>query len=228
VKTTHKMIRLDELVDNALSGNVEDNRTFRRLKQELAKWGMLQPVLVKPDNGKYRIIAGHHRARAWAELGYEDIPAIVVDGDMTPEDEFNLVNNLNLVRGEISLRKLRQAVRRMKLSPKKIDLHGIRVEHIVPEEAEEFIQRRESDLERQIRLETLKIQLAREIAPYVEENKEAMLWALAVRDRVLVVVVRDEDIDMATARKAQKQIKQAMSEAWKEWKRKHLRKDAGR
>ena len=39
---------------------------------------ILQPILVRKTNGKYRIVAGERRFRAAEKLGLEQVPAMVV------------------------------------------------------------------------------------------------------------------------------------------------------
>jgi ParB family transcriptional regulator, chromosome partitioning protein len=43
--------------------------------------GLLQPVVVRPRNGKYELIAGERRLRAVQRLGWTKIPAVVKDVD---------------------------------------------------------------------------------------------------------------------------------------------------
>ena len=43
--------------------------------------GLLQPVVVRPRNGGYELIAGERRWRAAGRLGWAKIPAVVKDVD---------------------------------------------------------------------------------------------------------------------------------------------------
>ena len=60
----------------------QPRRTFsddsiQQLAQTLQEEGLLQPIIVRQDQGGYEIIAGERRFRAAKSLGWEKIPAIV-------------------------------------------------------------------------------------------------------------------------------------------------------
>ena len=56
--------------------------------------GLLQPVLVRPRNGGYELIAGERRWRAATRLGWTKIPAVVKDVDDQTLLTLALVENL--------------------------------------------------------------------------------------------------------------------------------------
>jgi len=56
--------------------------------------GLLQPVLVRPRNGGYELIAGERRWRAATRLGWTKIPAIVKDVDDQTLLTLALIENL--------------------------------------------------------------------------------------------------------------------------------------
>lgn len=57
-----------------------DHQKMERLKDSIAKHGVLEPILVRPSTyGGYEIISGERRWRCCSEIGIEDIPAIVRD-----------------------------------------------------------------------------------------------------------------------------------------------------
>ncbi|MGU9546360.1 ParB N-terminal domain-containing protein, partial [Bacillus cereus] len=53
------------------------NASIQQLAQTLQEEGLLQPIIVRQDQGGYEIIAGERRFRAAKSLGWEKIPAIV-------------------------------------------------------------------------------------------------------------------------------------------------------
>ena len=58
------------------------NDEMKDLKESIERIGLQHPIIVrKIDNGKYEILAGHNRARAFKELGKNTIPAIIQDVD---------------------------------------------------------------------------------------------------------------------------------------------------
>ena len=56
--------------------------------------GLLQPVLVRPRNGKFELIAGERRWRAIQRLGWAKIPAVVKDVDDQTLLTLALIENL--------------------------------------------------------------------------------------------------------------------------------------
>lgn len=56
--------------------------------------GLLQPVVVRPRNGKYELIAGERRWRAVQRLGWTKIPAVVRDVDDQTLLTLALIENL--------------------------------------------------------------------------------------------------------------------------------------
>lgn len=49
------------------------------LRLSIEKYGVLQPILVRPYNGKYRIVFGNHRYYAAKGAGLKEIPAFIRD-----------------------------------------------------------------------------------------------------------------------------------------------------
>lgn len=77
-----------ELVIDLISANPDQPRKFfaeeelNDLKQSIAEYGVLQPIIVKKDkSGSYFLIAGERRLRAAKLAGLIKIPAIIRDFD---------------------------------------------------------------------------------------------------------------------------------------------------
>ncbi len=69
--------------------------TIKELAESIEKNGLLQPIVVRPmDGGKYQIIAGERRYRAFKKLGRNTIPAIVRDYEDEEVDKLQLVENV--------------------------------------------------------------------------------------------------------------------------------------
>jgi ParB/RepB/Spo0J family partition protein len=63
--------------------------------------GLLQPITLRPrGDGTYLVVAGERRFRAVSSLGWETIPAIVIDNDA--EDTFRLAVLENMARKDMS------------------------------------------------------------------------------------------------------------------------------
>ena len=71
----------------------ENDPEFKSLIKNIKKNGLLHPVLVRPMNGKYEIVAGERRYRALKELGIP-IPAIVRELSDTEAHELTVTENL--------------------------------------------------------------------------------------------------------------------------------------
>lgn len=69
--------------------------TIKELAESIEKNGLLQPIVVRPmDGGKYQIIAGERRYRAFKKLGRKVIPAIARDYKDEEVDKLQLVENV--------------------------------------------------------------------------------------------------------------------------------------
>jgi ParB family transcriptional regulator, chromosome partitioning protein len=71
-----------------------DEAAMAELTASMEASGMLQPVVVRPRNGMYELIAGERRWRAAERLGWTKIPAVVKDVDDQTLLTLALVENL--------------------------------------------------------------------------------------------------------------------------------------
>lgn len=74
-----------------------DREALQALADSIAAYGVLQPILVRPNvnfEGNYEIIAGERRWRAAKMAGLSEIPAIVLDGDDQKVAQISLIENL--------------------------------------------------------------------------------------------------------------------------------------
>src|SRR5258707_15132722 len=73
-----QMLRIADIVPN----HFQPRRTFSEaelleLEASIRANGLLQPITVRPRNGKWELIAGERRFRAVSRLGWSEIPGIV-------------------------------------------------------------------------------------------------------------------------------------------------------
>ena len=68
--------------------------TLDELKESIAQYGVLVPIIVRRNNDRYELIAGERRWRACAALQRPTIPAIVRTSDDRQTLEFAIVENL--------------------------------------------------------------------------------------------------------------------------------------
>lgn len=64
------------------------------LKQSLSTHGLLQPIVVRPTEQGFQLVAGERRLRAAREVGWKEIPVHVVDFNDQATFEAALVENL--------------------------------------------------------------------------------------------------------------------------------------
>ena len=78
---------------------LEDDR-MSELVESIKEYGLLQPVLVRPiENGKYEMVSGHRRKRAFELAGLETIPCRVQE--MTLEEAIITMVESNCYRETI-------------------------------------------------------------------------------------------------------------------------------
>ena len=74
---------------------VFDEEKIKILSESIKNYGVLQPIVLKPDDkGKYMIIAGERRYRASKLARKTDIPAVIKDIPMKDIMEIALIENL--------------------------------------------------------------------------------------------------------------------------------------
>lgn len=191
-------IPLAQIEDNPLSANEEDSATFERLKKQIEENGLLElPVVVAlPSSGeigqlsltKYRLIAGHHKRRAWAELGHDRIPCIIAEPQATAEAEFNLVNNMNVVRGRTRTPKLLEIVRAQELDPTKLDIFKTPSASLMPTVDQGAIAQQADEAKRKAQLHNLTLKIAQEIGEAILSGKDDLLTLLVVEDKLAAVL----------------------------------------
>jgi len=71
-----------------------DEAALAELTSSIEISGLLQPVIVRPRNGNYELIAGERRWRAVQRLGWTKIPAVVRDVDDPTLLTLALIENL--------------------------------------------------------------------------------------------------------------------------------------
>ncbi len=85
---------LDIQPNNLQPRDVFDEKELQGLVESIKKHGVLQPILVKPLQHGYMLIAGERRWRAAKQLGMKEMPAIVRQVDDTNSLEIALVENI--------------------------------------------------------------------------------------------------------------------------------------
>ena len=71
-----------------------DEPALVELTASIEASGLLQPIVVRPRNGAYELIAGERRWRAVQRLGWRTVPAVVKDADNQTLLTLALIENL--------------------------------------------------------------------------------------------------------------------------------------
>ena len=91
-----RMIPIGSIVPNPNQPRVHfDEAALEDLAKSIRAIGVLQPILVRPSNGGYELIAGERRWRAATSAGLTEIPAVVKVADDMSSTEQALVENLH-------------------------------------------------------------------------------------------------------------------------------------
>jgi hypothetical protein len=96
-------LSVDVLVVNEMNPNKMKKREFDLLVDNIEKTGLTDPVLVRPiEDGKYRIVGGHHRFDAAKYLGFTKVPCTIIRDPAFDDDaeKFQLVR-MNAIRGKL-------------------------------------------------------------------------------------------------------------------------------
>lgn len=126
---------------------VQDDEEMKLLKESIEKYGILNPLIVRPlKEGVYEIISGHRRRFAAEQLGYRKVPVII--RVMRDEESVIAMVDANLQREQISYsekgfayKMKNEAMKRVRGRRKKgqIDdsLRGIRTIELIAKESGE-------------------------------------------------------------------------------------------
>jgi len=71
-----------------------DQKKMEELAQSIKENGVIQPIVVREEEGKYEIIIGERRLRAAKEAGLEAIPALIKDYSENKALELALIENI--------------------------------------------------------------------------------------------------------------------------------------
>lgn len=96
-------LNVDDIVLNPWNPNKMSDKMFNRLVNEIFEVGFIEPIqVVKIENNKYMVIGGEHRLLACKQLGYEKIPAVVLDSSKFDLDSLKFLTvKLNTIKGNL-------------------------------------------------------------------------------------------------------------------------------
>lgn len=89
-------VSIDDVVPNPHQPRVHfDEDSMAELATSIGQLGVLQPILVRPVDGTYQLIAGERRWRAARRAGLTTVPAVIRSSDDVSAVEAALVENLH-------------------------------------------------------------------------------------------------------------------------------------
>ena len=109
-----KMVGLDLLDTNRRQPRHRfDDAGLEELSKSIRRTGILQPVLVTKEGGRFRIVAGERRVRAARLAGLSEVPVIVREG-VTDRDHLLLALVENIQRRDLTALEEAEAYRHLK------------------------------------------------------------------------------------------------------------------
>jgi len=88
-------ITIDKIVTSSTQPRINFNKQkMAELIMSVKEKGVVEPILVRPKNDKYEIIAGERRWRAATEAGFDTIPVIIKDVSDKEALEMSLIENI--------------------------------------------------------------------------------------------------------------------------------------
>lgn len=149
-------------------------------------------------------------------LGAEEEQFIVYHGKIgSKEDMFNIVNNLNTIKGTIRKSAIMSKIKELKLDPTKIDIHKFPQAIITPAITKEDMDNKSTELQRRAKINEMTLKIAKEIAQQMLDEKDELITFLVVQDRP-VAVLRIPFSKTATAREKAQDIKRRIQDALEE------------
>lgn len=92
---TNQTLRLAEIEPNKMQPRTDFNEeSIASLADSIKEQGLLQPIVVRPIDGGYQIVAGERRWRACRMLGMTEVPVIVKELDDFQTAQLALIENL--------------------------------------------------------------------------------------------------------------------------------------
>ncbi len=90
-----RMLRPDQIVPSPLQPRRRfDEAALATLGESIRKHGILEPIIVRPRDGRFEIVAGERRFQAAVQVGLEQVPVTVRDLDDRTTMEIALSENL--------------------------------------------------------------------------------------------------------------------------------------
>ena len=109
---TYSELEVEKIKPNPLQPRTKfDEASIDELAQSIRETGILQPIVVVPEDGRYKILIGERRWRAARKAGRKKIPALVRNIPREHQLEASLIENLQ--REELNPIEISQGYKRL-------------------------------------------------------------------------------------------------------------------
>lgn len=81
--------------------NQMDEVMSNRLKESLSRYGLVEPLVVRPDEDGYEVLSGNQRLKVIESMGIDSVPCVIVN--LNDNEAMLLAQALNGLRGEDDL-----------------------------------------------------------------------------------------------------------------------------
>ncbi len=72
-----------------------DEAKIKELSASIKEKGVIEPIIIRPANGKYEVVCGERRFRASQMAGITTIPAVIKELDDKQAIEYQIIENLH-------------------------------------------------------------------------------------------------------------------------------------
>jgi len=109
-----KEVEISKVICNDWNPNEMSGRMQEILTDNMKRMGMIDPILVTADKDNlYRIIDGEHRFKIAVGLGYEKIPVVIIDKDISEVEQKKQTVRLNQIKGQIGYERFNKLVNKL-------------------------------------------------------------------------------------------------------------------
>lgn len=98
---------------NERKSNVGPHKGDDSLEESIRKQGLIQPPLVREDNGTLKVVVGQRRTLAAQSVGLKSIPVLVVDWNDADALEASITENIEAFQKEVSKSDRAAAIKRL-------------------------------------------------------------------------------------------------------------------
>ena len=169
----------------------ENFNDLEELIQSIKEQGLLNPLIVRPKDGLFEIIAGHRRFEACKRLGWTRIPCKIVEADDKQAYEISLVENVQ--------RQTLNPIEEAKAYKKYVEEHGWgSISELGKKigKSQEYVSRRlallnlPEDVKEKIMRRRINPSIAQELTTIESKETITQVSEMVIRERLTVKKVR--------------------------------------